>query len=278
MKPTVSAWFMTHAHGDHMGLSQKFLEDYHSSVDVHMVAYNFPDYDTITITKESKTGMAGMVEAFEQRIHSYYPNAYTWVMHTGEKAQLPGCEVEVIFTPEDYYGMSTTDVTFPWGSHTCSAVRLTFEEGMTMIVLGDCEYSLLQKMEKNYDASYLESDILQMTHHGSNGAYTDFYKAVDPKICVWPNSEYNFETSGALIGNKDGSGAHEILGVVWGGDMTNYVYANWWIRNTQWKRGEESGDRVHYAVSNKDHYTVWKDSMIPLTPDDPITTKPLPLK
>ena len=270
-KPVIAGWYMTHAHVDHMGLSEKFLETYHAKIDVRMVAYNFPDFDTITLVtdKENPADAAKLVRTFEQRIHSYYPNADTWVMHAGQKAQLPGVEIEVMFTPEDYYGMSTKG-TFEWINHSCSSIRMTFDGGTTLMVLGDTEYTLLQKMEKNYDDSYLESDIMQITHHGANGAYTDFYKAVDPKICLWPTSEFNWNTNENLKGNENGTGF-----IIY--DKTTYIYANWWIRNSQWTRGDEQGDRIHYAVSNTEDHVILPEAIL-LDPSKPLETPFVPFK
>lgn len=189
-KPVIAAWLFSHAHGDHMNLAVKFIEKYREKVELQMVGYNFPDFDSITIVNENKASMKANAVALNQVVKSYFPNAKTWVAHTGEILNLPGCKVEVVYTPEDYgttesLGAQTNGtITFPWGNHACSVFRLTVNK-TTFLVLGDAEATLCQWMSKNYGAA-MKSDVLSLSHHGLNGGELSFYKYIDPDICFWP--------------------------------------------------------------------------------------------
>ena len=242
-KPEIALWHITHAHGDHIGMSNQFLATYCDQIDVKAVAYNYPDFDTITLSWDGASGTATMgrlAKTFERRIRSYYPGADIWVLHTGETMSLPGCEVEVLCTAEDYYGYSSNACDFGSGNDTCSVLRLTFGK-TTMIVTGDCPDGQLNRMVSNFGDA-LESDILQITHHGSNGATPSFYQAVDPKVCLWPIDSYNFENGKYQLGSSTGSG---------------YMYANWWIRNTEWTRDDgTSGERTHYNTSISENQVI----------------------
>ena len=196
-KPVIAAWFITHAHGDHMGLATSFLMEYRHEVDLKLGAYNFPDFDRITIRNEGTSSMKSMALSFQSKISSFYPDAEQWVMHTGQKLLLPGCEIEVLYTPEDAGSM-----VFAWGNHTCTAVRITLN-GETIVVLGDAEKTLCQQMANAYGSS-IQSDMLSLSHHGFNGACLDLYKYVNPDICFWPVDSQRFTEDPRCTGEQSG--------------------------------------------------------------------------
>ena len=206
-KPTIAAWVITHAHGDHMGLANAFLVEYADRINVEMGVYNFPDWDNVKVvwdTDQSATAVQGLKnasEAFKETLRTYYPDSKQWVVHTGEVMQFPGCELEILYTPEDYAtGMGLQPngtVSFPSGNHTNIACRLTLN-GTTIIAPGDSESQLCKWMADTY-GEYLKSDILTLTHHGYNGGDMDFYRYIDPDICIWPTSMENFEYHTSLF-------------------------------------------------------------------------------
>jgi hypothetical protein len=197
-KPVVAAWLFSHAHGDHMNLATNFLEKYHGQFELEMIGHNFPDFDSIKIVNESPSGMKSNVTRFYEKANAYFPKAKTWVCHTGEKLMLPGCELEVIYTPEDYgtdpdLGAQTDGtIEFPWGNHACSVFRLTVKDTV-LLVLGDAEYTLCKWMADNYKTA-LKSDILSLSHHGLNGGELSCYKYIDPDVCFWPIDTARMET------------------------------------------------------------------------------------
>ena len=196
-KPVIAGWFFSHAHGDHTQVATEFIKKYYKKVDLQMVGYNFPDFDSITIANENKMDMKSNATALSQSVKSCYPNAETWIVHTGEVLMLPGCKLEVVYTPEDYGtnaslgAQSNGTISFPWGNHACSVFRLTVNE-TTFLVLGDAEKTLCQWMANNYGEA-MKSDILSLSHHGLNGGDLDFYKYIDPDICFWPIDQARME-------------------------------------------------------------------------------------
>ncbi len=195
-KPVIAAWFITHAHGDHMGLALNFLRNYRNDVELRLGAFNFPDFDSITIQNENAANMKNMADSFQSLVLSY-PDAECWVMHTGQSLKLPGCVIDVLYTPED-----ASSTIFAWGNHTCTAVRVTLND-TTFTVLGDAERSLCQQMADAYGSS-IQSDILSLSHHGFNGACLDLYKCIDPDICFWPVDGARFNNDPRCTGAQGG--------------------------------------------------------------------------
>lgn len=270
-KPVISAWFITHADGDHIDFPVYFLPLYHDKVDVKMLVHNSPDYEFASMSWNEQNG--GNRAAYLKKVNSliasmenYYPDSVVWDCHTGQKLQLPECEIEIWYTPEDYYGdkNNTTSYVFTSANEACICFRMTIG-GQTIMMLGDSGWTILERMANNY-GSACESDILQISHHGSNGGNYPFYALVDPKICLWAVHDEGFETGEYQLGNKNGTQTGN-----------SYLYANWWVRNTEWTRA----DGTHGA---RDHYcTAWDEHrFIPLGSYDseglPVITPSMPLK
>jgi len=226
-KPQIAVWFLSHAHADHWNLAQDFLTAYKNKIELELLAFNFP---------EEKGGQ--LLASRVERINKFKATAQNdygadiWIMHTGQVMELPGANIEVLSTVEDYYCEGKTvgltkEIDL---NNTCTVFRVNIGE-LSFVVLGDAYPTTCQFMADAYGDA-LQSDILQLSHHGYNGAVIDLYQAVDPKICLWPCDEYAFRTDSVRMGTQTGT----------------YKF-NWWLRNKPWTRGTETGTRVHYATS-----------------------------
>ena len=54
----------------------------------------------------------------------------------------------------------------------------------------------------------LKSDIVQMAHHGQNGATKELYEQINPTICMWPTPEWLWNNDS---GEGKGSGPWKTL-------------------------------------------------------------------
>ena len=201
-KPVISAWFITHGHSDHTDLAGDFLRKYKDKVEVRIAAYNLPDPLKHPVKNEPSEilhiTLMHIVKGFEQ------VGATHWKLHTGQRMSFPGCEVEILHTHEDYFPKS-----YAWGNHTSSAFRLHFK-GKTFMVLGDCESDICHQLCYKY-GKYLQSDILQPTHHGANGGTTDLNAVIDPDICLWSIDAWRFHTDARMLGFQRGYECNWVL-------------------------------------------------------------------
>lgn len=199
-KPDVAAWFITHSHADHMALANEFIEKYHDRFTVELAAYNFPTYDAVKWcfdVNANELTFPLTTDGFISRVRKYWPEAGHFIFHTGQKLYLADVEIEILFTHEDLFPTA-----MPWINHTSSAFRLT-TPAKSVFFTGDCEKTLCNQMVSCYGSS-LKSDILQVCHHGANGASVDFYRLIDPDICLWPCPEVMFNTDVRQLGTKPG--------------------------------------------------------------------------
>ena len=226
-KPTIAVWFISHAHGDHMLLATDFVETYKDQIELEMIAFNFLEVSQTKLW----IGMKDWEMNFRNRVATNFPDAETWIMHTGQRLFLPGCEIEVLATAEDTV---CTGKTISDGNDICAVYRIKLGNS-TFLVLGDAYPTTTEFMRDAY-GSALESDILQLAHHGfeGSGMVKNFYSLVDPKICFWPCDEFRFQMDNRTIGHSDPGST---------------FYMNWWLRNTSWTRENRLGARQHYTAS-----------------------------
>ena len=195
-KPRVAVWFMTHPHMDHTDLAIDFLDRYQGKVDVELAAFNMPDFDSVYSRNESPARHKSLFMPFREKITDLY-GAETCILHAGQKMLLPGCELNVLYTQEDYYpGVFTT------GNQLSCALLLKFAN-KTVTLLGDCDSPITQIIADAYGTA-LKSDIVQVAHHGANGGCIDVYKYTDPEDCIWAIDGYRLENNPWMTGTADG--------------------------------------------------------------------------
>jgi len=287
-KPVIAAWIMSHAHGDHINMSFDFMDRYHDLVDVKMFAHNFPEASVST-----NIGMNGIIAKYNEYIDKYYPDAVRWIVHTGQKLYLPGCSIEIFFTPEDFYGIydnytftnyTQGQMAFENGNETSLMYRITLGDTKFMVT-GDSEIENCTLVGTRYQNA-LESDILQTPHHGLNGPELGFYEYVDPKIVLWSVDEHRVAVDSRCNGYKAsgglGSGYLHYCSTTkyikgYGPSATNTnssYYANGWLKTSSWTRSDgSSGAREIYGVSATKHTSIqcsYPDDFVIVTPPMPL--------
>jgi len=200
-------WMATHGDPDHVQLPYVFMQTYHSLFDLNAIIYNFPNFSNIglsssynvdDLTKKTQTGFMGYTQ-------NYFPQAKHYIYHTGQVLNLPGCQIEFLYSQEDYYPNKMTSP-----NHTCGIWRFNFDGGKTFLVTGDAEVETNRQAAKTL-GNYLQSDMMQVIHHGSNGGTTEFYNVVDPDICFWPCLDTSFYHDKRHLGIYSGFGFNKVL-------------------------------------------------------------------
>ena len=134
-------------------------------------------------------------------MNTYYPDAIHHVIHTGETIHEAGCDIEVIYTYEDYLHHYKTEVdehTFAFINFGSSVCKLNFygeAQDRSLLIIGDCEWTAIDQLVATY-GDYLKTDIMQVTHHGYSGgsnAFSNIY-AESPlrTFCMWATNGTKF--------------------------------------------------------------------------------------
>ena len=198
-KPVIAAWFFTHGHRDHVKLAAYFMEEYKASVEIQTIAYNIPlDVNYTGFDSTSGRGDAAAEELWYKSIENF-PSAKRHVLKRGDVFTFANAKVEIFTTAFEKYPDPPTS-----RNHTSAALKITFENGKSFLVLGDCEGDRLVKLLDPTMPIYrtdeeLKSDILQVPHHGLHVARADdyeiivqLYRKISPKICLWPQKAERF--------------------------------------------------------------------------------------
>ena len=108
------------------------------------------------------------------------------VLHTGQKFLIGNAEFEILYTTEDLYPQ-------PFDLfNDASFVFRVRANGNSVLFTGDIADRASNVLCDMY-GSYLKSDIVQVSHHGWNGATLEFYQTVDPDVAMWPNSKSEYD-------------------------------------------------------------------------------------
>ena len=119
------------------------------------------------------------------------------MLHTGDVVRYPGVRMDILFTQEDFYPAE-----FSWVNHLSSAWMIR-GAAKSALILGDCEKPLCRQMAAAYGEA-LKCDVLQLSHHGFNGACLELYRLADPDICFVPCDKERFLTDPRTKGEAFG--------------------------------------------------------------------------
>jgi beta-lactamase superfamily II metal-dependent hydrolase len=171
----VDIWFVTHQHGDHIWAITKILENpgdlvidkiYGSLLDVSWVKANSP-------------GDVNMAKTFNESLKKAQKQVIE--LKLGQIIKVDGLTIEIL-------GVKNPEITVNPVNNS-SVVMRVYDNQKSVLFLADLGVEGGEKLLKTKYKNHLQSDYVQMAHHGQNGVSEDFYKIVNPKYCIWPTSK-----------------------------------------------------------------------------------------
>ena len=183
----VDGWFLTHPNNDHICALLNLLENKPDVLDIRKIYYNLPDERWLEscrkVNDEPET---------PERLARDLPliGDRGIVVHDGDE-----------FTEGDlsWKVLSEPDSRITANPNNNASVLYRFQLGSkSLLITGDIGVEGAQVVLACHRAE-LASDIVEMAHHGQNGAHREFYEAVRPSVCLWP-------TPGWLWDNDAGGG------------------------------------------------------------------------
>ena len=181
---TITAWYISHTHGDHQQTLLSFLKSRYENVKIESILYNYTttaQYNAIT------TGADGVNTAknFESTLISYVGKDTKKIKpHTGQIYNYGSAKVEIMYTVED-----VLPKTLDYLNTSSMVVRVTIGDH-SMLALTDTTH-VSGDILKNMYGSYLESDMVQLAHHGTYPGYASLYHAIKAPILIWPSNMQN---------------------------------------------------------------------------------------
>lgn len=170
-RPRVAAWFLSHAHLDHIDCFLEIMESHPDEIEIDRVYYNFP---SVQFVERTEPNFADSIRAFYRLLPRFADRAV--IVSRGDVYCVGDAEFEILYTPNPAYTGNAVN--------NSSVVLRMHMGGKTVMFLGDLGIEAGEQILAEYGDG-LQNDYCQMAHHGQNGVTRAVYEAVRPKGCLW---------------------------------------------------------------------------------------------
>ena len=172
----VDVWFITHPHSDHAGAFIDIIQE--EDVPIEKVYYTMNDLEWY---KQYASDRAYEAEEFYNVLQDNKIKDKIEEVELNQKIKIDFIDCEIL-------GIKNPEITEDAFNNSSMVIKMKLPE-TSILFLGDTGAMSGDKLlEKQKDK--LKSDIVQVAHHGQNGAKETLYQAVQPKICLWPTPEW----------------------------------------------------------------------------------------
>lgn len=173
----IAGWLLTHAHSDHVCKFMDFLRWDSENCDVEAVYYNFPE-----------PGFAGGDDGYMEKVRALLasrPGIRQVKLHSGQRFAVRDLRFTVLCTHEDVFPAPPADF------NDSSLVTLMEAGGSRVLFCGDACRAESAVMVRRW-GELLESDVVQVAHHGHYGCTAEFYSLVNARAALFPNTRIFF--------------------------------------------------------------------------------------
>ncbi len=181
----VAAWFISHAHIDHIGALVYFAEQMadgkYGNVKIEKLFCNLPSASqALTDPEENMVQKIAKYRATLQTLKKSGTEIHK--AHIGQRFFIRNAEIDVMYS----YDAICHETAIQSSNDTSVVFHVKFGDS-TIMLTGDIGPTVMALMANIYDTA-LKCDILQVPHHGYNGQGL-FYQKVDPKYAFVPASK-----------------------------------------------------------------------------------------
>ena len=166
-KPVIDAWFISHAHIDHMGVLNAFAQtkSYADRVCVESVYFTEPSDKAEKLQGMTDGVTSNMIfcrtaAEYLKNTKGERPDMYR--PRTGERYYFGDITADIIYTPE----LLKEEM---WDTWNASSVVMMFTiEGQKVLLTGDSDWCSQLVYTEMYDKEYFDLTVYQVPHHGIN--------------------------------------------------------------------------------------------------------------
>ena len=177
----VDHWFITHYHDDHVGAIIEVLKD--PAMSIKNVYFDFPSEEILAERGDADS-------SYVQKLIDAIPK--TICVHTPKKYDM--------FDFGDLTVTVLNNACFDKGDNFAndSSICFKFDTGKTKILFaGDLARKCTDYLKDPWFLKEIKDcSVVQMTHHGNNGATKEFYDAIDIERCLWPTPLWLWNNDG----------------------------------------------------------------------------------
>ena len=200
-KVTISCWYLTHYHADHVRGLLEFLKAYNANYELERIIANIPIQTCGGTENPFSTAMTNwgfkMFDEWSALIKSTYPNCRELKVHAGQKIRIADVTLDVLYTHED---LLTNMGRFGSADSNDTSTVVRVDNGqMSMIIMGDAGQRTESRLRRTYTEATLKSDIVQPAHHLIYDVMTIF-KEIQPSFALVTQSVECMQSSSTLPG------------------------------------------------------------------------------
>lgn len=186
---TISAWFITHAHPDHVQGFARALREHPNKYKVERLICNLPNPTSLY------EGQGNIVCHASDTIAELCPESQEIKVHTGDVIQIADVTITILYTHED---LSNEEGKFGSKDFNSTSIVAMMEtsNGMKMLVTGDITTKAEKVLCNHFSRATLKCDILQQPHHNFNNNSV-IYESADAPIM------FILQTPGGLVKNEE---------------------------------------------------------------------------
>jgi len=192
-KVRISAWMISHGHGDHFSGFCLFLKRMSGQIEIERLMYNFPSlYSSHACFAAGSYNLINHAKYVEKYIGA---DCKYYKPRTGEIINIADVELQVLFSHEDLYSAVTGKPENGEYNNTCLVYRVVVD-GQVFLFTGDINRPSMECIIKNQPHELLVSGALQASHHLINDL-RELYDIAKPSIVFAPTNR-SFITSVAV--------------------------------------------------------------------------------
>ena len=179
----IAAWFISHPHGDHQQSIISVLRD-RKNIKIESVLYNYTtslQYNNITTGSDG----GGSAQNLQNSLTKYLDSSTKIIKpHTGHIYNYGSAEVEILYTVEDVLPQ-----TLDYLNTSSLVIRVRIGDHSHLILADTTHVS--GDIMRNMYGSHLESEMVQLAHHGTHPGNPSLYEAIKGKVLIWPSNYTN---------------------------------------------------------------------------------------
>ena len=180
----VDAWFLTHAHDDHVNAIFEILNN-HDDITVDRACYNFSSDEWLESIAPGGEGIT-MARCVRKALNDKSIPIDT--VQAGDTYTFDGLTVRVLRVPDERVdGRSVNNA---------STVFRVEVDGKSILILGDLDVEGGRQLLELVDPALLKADYCQMAHHGQNGVEREVYEVIRPSYCLWATPSWLWDNTG----------------------------------------------------------------------------------
>jgi len=173
---TVHAWFITHLHTDHAGAFEVISQNPKIKIEKIYMSINSKEWHI-----ENDSTRAEDIENFFEVMENEELQQKVIEPQVGDEIKIDNITAEIL-------GVKNPEITTNATNNSSMVIKIKVNH-KKILFLGDTGIESSEKLIREQGEN-LKADIVQVAHHGQNGATEELYKIIKPKICLWPTPDW----------------------------------------------------------------------------------------